>query len=63
LARFLRFFGASDLSFLNDTPLRPRTIDDKGNMKLVVSGSATFDQEFELRKFPFDVQALRIIVR
>jgi len=32
-------------------------------MKLVVSGSATFDQEFELRKFPFDVQALRIIVR
>lgn len=59
----LRFFGASDLTFLSDTPCQPCVVDGDGRTKLIISGSATFDQEFDLSKFPFDVQALRIIVR
>ena len=85
----LRFFGATDLIFLTDTPLQPATTDGDGNMKvsslslpryeaspvstvpnilllfsqLIISGAGTFDQEYNMQMFPFDVQALRIIVR
>ena len=59
----LRFFGATDPVFLSDTPLQPLCVDSAGSMQLVISGAATFDQEYALNLFPFDLQALRIIVR
>ena len=59
----LRFRGSSDLAFLADQALQPVTVDTHGNTKLTIDGAGTFDQDFDMEKFPFDTQSLRLVVR